>query len=325
MIKNHSQQLSDYLESTGLSLDPTVPKVFFWGRSSGRTKGIHNESDTTGHFLNFLYTEVASSGILRSGYQSVFIGDKNQTLFDRHALDDALSSPQTVNMFKFWESPAFAVLKTATGLPSSVLQMLVFHKLDLDGHKTLHFSNRSGIIDQYAFILSPDRHRLVEFIPANFMGERLTRLDGKYIHVSQVPTPVSPLGRFLDVCVARVGDVHSRYPNSPYSKLDRMLRSPLEDRGTAIVETFQRLSRPGIRSQGSSRLVDSHEGFQTGTLAACISDLGNPLMNSVDSDTSEGPLPPTTPRGIFRQISSESTSSFQHYIRIHTNEFSKCL
>jgi len=240
LLESFSEELSDFLY-TQLKIDNRlVPKIFLWGRNSGRKNGTHVESDSTGPFLKLLHDTVTTSPVFQGNYQIIFIGDKHRTRYDLEALQEPLRSEKSVNMFEFWKTEAFARLQQKTHIPSPILQLLLFYKLDQDGHTSLHFSNRSGIIDKLAFSLSLQRNHFVEFVPKDFTNSRLNPIAGKYIHLTELEEPVSQRGLLLQDCSDRVKYLQKTYHPS-LGQLDTILRKPFDPE--KLVRAFSTIPR----------------------------------------------------------------------------------
>ncbi len=326
LIEQHSEAINDYCSCIGISSrDTSIPKVFFWGRNSGRSKGIHHESDTTSHFLNLLYDAVKESKIIPEPYQSIFTGSKNRTGFDKGGLASAFEDTLTINLFEFWGSESFKELRDTIGIPSGILQLLLFHKLDRDGHKAIHFSNRSGTIDKLSFILSEENNRFVEFVASNFDNGRLESLNSCYIHTYGC-TPVSPIGRVLEDAVNRAKAVASRYPDALYDRVERQLKTPMLKE--TVVEVVSSVFEArvefikGTPEAEKNKLRMSNEGFLRCARPTWRELSDNPLMRSIESESEAVvDLPPPPPARIFRQISNESVDRYRGHVHEQLTQF----
>ena len=140
------------------------------------------------------------------------------------------------------------------GLPSQVVQTLVFAKMDQDGHRMLHVSPRSGNLDRLAMVLGSE-HKFVQVVVKDIDHSRVERLGNRgYFDVIKMDEAMTPRGAALLEYRKRIDDLSKRYG------LELSPRAFSGDMQGEI-ESVSRQARRKLTPEVMKRLMDSQEDF----------------------------------------------------------------
>lgn len=264
-LETHGARLQAYITDELHIAPNTVYKTVLWARLSGR-KGVYPENDTSAPGILAL-SNIPVPGDNPVKRQVILAGDKHRTQFDIDALSLLKQREDVCDITEFWRRDSFKELTQELGLPSAVVQVLIFAKLDVDNHVSLHVSPRSGNIDKYSMILSSENNKFVQFTPKCSDFERITKLGEKnYYEILQTKSAMSPRGASVVTQIQRDRDVSERYGIQSQSQkvndrfvegMEKQSRYAMEKMSPKLIPVFRKSHEKFMQNSGIAKLAHS--------------------------------------------------------------------
>lgn len=266
------------------------PKTILFSRSKNM---IHPESNITADFLKTVYDLFPKDG----SKQFLLVGDRLNTPLDLPGMAYLNNQENVLNLLEFWKTPPFNTAKESTGIPDTVLQLLVFYKLCQDDLDLNFITPRTGGVDKFIFTLPSNKASFSLLAPESFNFERAEKLESANCGIVPLRSPASPHGRFIQKINQFLSDHSVSIPESAFQKIKAVCGMNFDSNW--IIQTISQNLSPHFRKRNREIL---------NTFLSHLRDLSQPfethkyLFRSAESETITGLIDTTRLEEPFKHL-----------------------